>query len=328
MKNKSLFFLTALLGALFLVWGCSAGLTPSAEDTVQSETELSGPEVPEQNIFERPLLLGDPREGVNPDFSNLRVTYDAKYITIYMNFYNPTSLQWGNPYIYLYDTIDDSDRDMIIFTSSSTFIVRRDKDGNGHFETLVYKGSSIKSDLKGTVYTVKIPKGVMPDIGSRRVWAYDMTSKDRVPDKGYIEFNTNTSASVTDINEGLTIDHEELEVGYDEHNIYVELDYYQPVSALSWGDPYVRLFDTVIDEQRYIIIFKNNTEYEIRQDVDGNGHNETSVYTGHTVFKLDGGKRYTVTIPLWAIPSVSTKRCWGYTMSLKDLIPNTGYLTF
>ena len=307
---------------------CSLDNSGIMEEKDSLNLNSADPVINDISLARASSLKIDPQEGSSFDFRYLYVYYNSSYVYVYLFFYAPVSLKWGNPYIYLYDKADNNDRDMIILKSSSSFEIRRDKDHNGHFETSVYSGKSITTYAGGATYKVTIPKGALPDIGSRKIWAYSMGSKDRVPDSGYMEFSHNISTSTTDAAEGVNPDHSELEIGYDDMNSYAELDFHTVVPALVGGSPFIYLYDLYNSSQRYMVYFSSSTNFAIRQDTDSNGHFETLVYTGTSGLKLDGGKRYTITFPNGTIPSLATKKMWSYSMNSKDRIPNTSYLYF
>ena len=106
------------------------------------------------------------------------------------------------------------------------------------------------------------------------------------------------------------------------------MDYNAAVAALSWGNPYIYLYDKYASSQRYMIAFTSSSSYEIRRDTDANGHFETFVYSAGTVWSMDGTKRYTLTIPLNQILNISTKNIWAYSLVSRDRGPNSGYLDF
>ena len=185
---KKIIVLFLILCGFFLISGCSlSGLNgePGGYD-------FESDEVPQVDTLTRSgSVIGyDPAEGANPDFRYLYIYYNSSYVYVYLYYYNPVDLSWGNPYVYLYDTINNNDRDMIVFPSSRTYRIYRDKDANGHFETYVTGGTSVYNYSNKTIYCAKIPRGYLPDIGSRRAWAYSMTSRDRVPNTGYITFSS------------------------------------------------------------------------------------------------------------------------------------------
>ncbi|MBN2737457.1 MAG: hypothetical protein JXR70_10790 [Spirochaetales bacterium] len=319
MKSRNVLIVMAVM--LLTIFSCTLEEV-SESQTLAAPTELTAGQT------KGGAYLLDPEEGSKPDFQYLYVTYNSSIIYVYLYFYQPVTLSWGSPYVYLYDTLDNNDRDMIIFPSSTSFEIRRDKDANGHFETNVYSGSTVLSYNNGSIYRVSVPKGVFPDIGSRRIWAYSMTSKDRVPNTGYLTFSYNNSTSILDKSEGISPDHSELELGFDDTNSYMELDYHNVVSGLSWGSPYTYIYDLSIQSQRFLIAFNSTTHFNIHQDKDANGHFETLVYTGATGMALDGGKRVTITFPKALIPSLTTKKIWSYSMNSTDRIPDSGSLLF
>jgi hypothetical protein len=315
---KIIFKLFLFFVLSFLLFNCS----------VNNTLKTDGSQNIGNQIQKGYIVTSDAQEGTDPDLKNINIYYNSSNVYIYIYFYNAVSIGWGDPYIYLYDTINNNDRDMIIFTSETTYSIRRDQNADGYFETTVYNGTTMIKYNGGLNYTIVIPKSALPDIGSKNIWAYSMTSTDRLPNTGSISFNTNTSTSMTDTVEGVSPDFIEIEAGYDELGSYLEINLNTAISSLSWGNPYIYFYDTIDAAGRYMIAFNDINNFEVRQDQNADGYFETYIYSGTSGLLLDSGKRFVITMPLSTIPSLSTKNIWTYSMTSYDRIPDSGYLTF
>lgn len=279
---------------------------------------------------EKPLgidsTVTDPDDVKGIDFKELTVNYTISTIIVDFSFYERTRLEWGDPYIRLHDRVSNGDRYLIIFYEPGKFKIVRDKDANGHYETVVYTSDKIKVLDFGMRYVLSIPRSVIPDVGEKNVWGYCMTSKDRIPDNGYLALNTITSVMTTDPAEGGYFDFRELEVGFDKNSIYVERDFYTPVAYIH---PHVYFFDKSGNGDDYMVFVNYDySTFDIRQDNDNNGHWETIVYSGTSGMLLDGNTRYSLVFPKSVIPDIANKKMMSYSISDQDRIPNSGYLTF
>lgn len=270
----------------------------------------------------------DAQEGGSVDLKQACISYSPSQITMDLYFFAPVTAGWGNPYVYFYDSHDAMARDMLIFDSAQAFHIQRDRDGNGAFETLVFSGSSVAVLDGGHHYTVTLPRGVMPDISSRRIWAYAMSSRDRLPDSGALEFTANVSTAVTDPSEGGADDYSRLKVGYDAGISYIELELYNPVNQLAWGAPYVYLYDPAAGSSGRYLVLWTGTEVQLRQDADGDGAFEALLYSGNSLTRLENGQRFTMILPGGLISDMASKTIWSYSMQSHDRVPDAGVLTF
>ncbi|MBI1282165.1 MAG: TIR domain-containing protein [Anaerolineaceae bacterium] len=119
--------------------------------------------------------VADAQDNATPDFRNLRVTYTSDDIEVVVKFSKPEDVEAAGNFVYLYG----DQRDMIRFDKDS-FELLRDKDADGAFETSLFKGSVDHPSTLSLAFKVSVL--LMPDISRKRVWAYSMTSKDRIPD--------------------------------------------------------------------------------------------------------------------------------------------------
>jgi hypothetical protein len=97
------------------------------------------------------------------------------YVTILFN--SEADVAQASHFVYLYG----ANHHVINFNPSS-FELRRDVGADGHFEESVYSGS-ITRPFESSI-GMEIPTQYIPDISMKRVWAYSMASKDRIPNKG------------------------------------------------------------------------------------------------------------------------------------------------
>lgn len=123
----------------------------------------------------------DPEEGSSPDFKQLSVAYDGTDVTITIEYYEDIDITNAGDFVYLYDT----NREVVSFGSSS-FTVRRDNGADGHFEELLTSGT-VTSPAARTLQ-MTFAQSHMTDIATKDIWAYSMTSLDRLPDAGVLNF--------------------------------------------------------------------------------------------------------------------------------------------
>lgn len=122
----------------------------------------------------------DTKEGKAPDFRKLTVAYTGLQVMVDIQFYKASDVNKAGHNVYLYG----DKRDTLQF-SKDKFYLRRDEDANGHFEKLIISGKVKK--LNSTTLQLKMPKFLMSDISKKRVWIYSQTSKDRLPNTGYLQ---------------------------------------------------------------------------------------------------------------------------------------------
>mmetsp|Transcript_18723 Transcript_18723/g.38006 ORF Transcript_18723/g.38006 Transcript_18723/m.38006 type:complete len:460 (-) Transcript_18723:183-1562(-) len=131
--------------------------------------------------FSGSLFVDDPQERADPDFKSLNVSYDGEMVWITINFHEATILAESGNFLYMYE----ENNHMVSF-SNQNFEVRLDPANDGHFEQTVYAAPvGWNSDEE---MIMEIPIDVLPDIARKRIWAYSMTSLDRIPDFGEAEF--------------------------------------------------------------------------------------------------------------------------------------------
>ncbi len=118
--------------------------------------------------------------GGSPDFRQLTVAHTDNQVTIDIRFNRASDLANAGHNVYLYGTY----RDTINF-SRSNFSLRRDNDSNGHFETNLTSGSV--TQLNSTTLRIQFRSSYLPDIHTKRVWAYSQTSRDRIPNSGHLQ---------------------------------------------------------------------------------------------------------------------------------------------
>ncbi len=272
----------------------------------------------------------DAQEGGGMDIQKVCLNYTASSVTIDLYFYSAVTLGWGDPYIYFYDIYDGEANDLLIFDSGRHFHIVRDRDNNGHFETEVFSGTSITTYDFGKHYRVTVPRGVLPDISSRDVWVYAMSSQDRAPNTGAMHLTAGLSTNTLDPAEGGIDDYRKLKAGYDSTVSYIELELHLPVAALGWGEPYVRLYDPAIGSPDHYMVFWTGSEVTLKQDTNGDGYFETILYSGQTLTQLEGGSRYTFLIPAGLINNMQNKNIWSYSMQSLDRVPDgyNDYMTF
>lgn len=120
-----------------------------------------------------------------PDYSQLSVFADPDTVIAVISHNDECDSAYKydvGDFIYLYNDY----RDMIRFNKDS-FDVCLDTDSNGHFETLKFTGQ-VRWKNPYEMHMV-IPAVHFPDIEGKRIWAYSMDSKDRVPDNSYMYLN-------------------------------------------------------------------------------------------------------------------------------------------
>jgi hypothetical protein len=127
--------------------------------------------------------VSDPIDNAAPDFRQLTITYDTEIIQIVVDFSKPQDVdmtkQEGN-FVYLYGDLAHN-----VSFNNVSFELQLDKDNNGHFETILFKGTVDHPSATSIMF--RFPANLMPDIAKKRVWAYSMTSKDLIPDSGQMQ---------------------------------------------------------------------------------------------------------------------------------------------
>jgi len=162
---------TAASGYSFGKWtGACTGTRPCIVTVDSNKTVTAVFNQVSSNDFS----IDDPAEGGNPDFSNLLVRYsDDTAFDVTITLYSGT--QKAGDFVYLYGTHNH----MITFDSTS-FNLKKDAGGDGHFEEQVYSGAV--DNLSDDSIQMTIPAGLVPDIAGKRVWVYSMSSRDRTED--------------------------------------------------------------------------------------------------------------------------------------------------
>jgi len=181
------------------------------------------------------------------DFRSLRVSYDTRNVVVELEFHTvPSSTDLGD-FVYLYG----ANRDVIRFSFSDNFYVDRYNVGNGHFDERVYSGK--KQEYEGGRFVLfKIPLEKMPDIAEKGVWAYAMTSRDRIPDSGSATFPpVETCCDAPAEENPLAIETE----------IWLDTVLTNGAFEMSGVDAQLKLVDVRMDTPEY--------EYDSEEDIEG-----------------------------------------------------------
>ena len=106
----------------------------------------------------------------------LQVAYnDDTAFTVTILLYSESEVSPGGHNLYMYST-----HHHLINFNSESFQLRKDAGADGHFEEVVYSGAVNKMP-DGSIQ-ITVPAGLVPDISSKRVWAYSQSSRDRIGD--------------------------------------------------------------------------------------------------------------------------------------------------
>ena len=182
-------FGTALVLGLCLVIATVVNVLPSILAVRRVESYTSAPPIlqttsamaPPQTVATlatiREAFAEDKFEGKSPDFRKLIVSYTDKVVYVTIVFNSGVDKLMGSDFVYMYGTHHD-----MIRLSSGSFRLERDGGADGHFEEVVYSGSTRK--IATDTINIEIPLEYLPDISEKAVWAYSMQSQDRIPDEG------------------------------------------------------------------------------------------------------------------------------------------------
>ncbi len=106
----------------------------------------------------------------------MTVAHDETMIYITIVFNSESDVPNAGNFVYMYG----ANRHVINFNAGS-FKLRKDAGADGHFEEVVYSG--LIANLSGNSIQIEVPAEYIPDIVGKKIWAYSMASKDRIPNK-------------------------------------------------------------------------------------------------------------------------------------------------
>ncbi len=153
--------------------------TPTATPTnTPTPTHTPTPTPTEPPIDE--TTVSDPSEGTSPDFRTLSVEYSASAIRVTIRLNSAGDASSASGTIYMYGT----DNHQVKFSPGS-FDVRRDAGKDGHFEESMTTGTA---SVSGSTIRISFPRRAVPDIATKRIWGYSISSRDRIPNSGEITF--------------------------------------------------------------------------------------------------------------------------------------------
>jgi hypothetical protein len=129
----------------------------------------------------QPIKNLDRQEGGVPDLKSLTLKVDAANAIVNVVFYESYNTHWGDIYIYMYG--EGKCRYNLILKSPTKYLLLKNKDADEQFETEVTSGSVAAGDNNRS-FTMRLPLNLFHPCKVKRMWAYCMTSKDRLPDTG------------------------------------------------------------------------------------------------------------------------------------------------
>ena len=146
-------------------------------DNFSTEKDQVTDPIPVPDTFEVFSITEPDDNYINPDFSKLEIAISENIVMITLELKYSYEIKEGDIHIYLYG--DNNDMIRIL---PNHFSLNWDSDENGHFETFVTEGNY--TEISPGVYQIEIAKEYLDDIYTKEIWAYSMTSTDRIPDTG------------------------------------------------------------------------------------------------------------------------------------------------